>query len=198
MPAIKLTWKESVHAATELNHMTKICNNRCPSHACKNCTNAIQKHAAHHMIVAMTGFKAKFVNRFSVFAQWLSIKHLLKTKFAQFWTSVVTPGFMQQGKQHHGLSIEDAGSEKLYISSLPSAVTNACVAGNLAQVISRTRILVFSRDCIRSTATIRQSRQFSLAILPATVVALVTFNTSVTANAPQGKLLRSGQAASLT
>jgi len=34
----------------------------------------------------------KFVNRFSVFAHLLSIKHLVKTRLAQVWTSVVTPG----------------------------------------------------------------------------------------------------------
>ncbi len=64
----------------------------------------IQKYAAHHRIVAMASFK--LVNRFSVFAHRLSIKHLVKTKFAQFWTNVVTPGVMQHGKQHHGLSVE--------------------------------------------------------------------------------------------
>lgn len=81
-------------------------------------------------------------NRFSVFAQWLSIEQVVPIKCAQLWARAVTPDSMQQGKQHHGLSIRNKGSRKLHSPSLPLAMTNACVAGNLAQLISRTRILV--------------------------------------------------------
>ncbi len=171
----------------------------------KSCKQILHKrhsvYAAHHIIV---GVAFKFVTRFSVFAHWLSNKHLVKTKFAQNWTSVVMPARetcrfqqqqqQQQGKQHHALSIEHAGSRKFYISSLPSALTNACVAGNLAQLISRTRILV-SKQRLHKDQQLQSAEQTHLSCHSAChSFPLIPFNTSVTANAPQGKLLRSGQA----